>query len=143
MNNRNSFSFPSFLIFVAIAFFANGCVDANYPYGGGYNDPYSGGYSGGYRDNGYGRRHDSDYDRRDRHERRDLERERDRVEEERRHLEEERRRHEAEQQREHQQRREERCPSGYQPSENKCSTEERRRGCSDMRLPGGLGCVRR
>ena len=35
------------------------------------------------------------------------------------------------------------CPSGFQPSEQKCSTEERRRGCKDMRLPGGLGCVRR
>lgn len=40
-------------------------------------------------------------------------------------------------------RREEHCPSGYSPSENKCSSEERKHGCSDMRLPGGLGCVRR
>ena len=39
--------------------------------------------------------------------------------------------------------REERCPSGFNPSERKCTTEERRRGCKDMRLPGGLGCVRR
>lgn len=38
---------------------------------------------------------------------------------------------------------EERCPSGFHPSEQKCSPEERRRGCKDMRLPGGLGCVRR
>jgi hypothetical protein len=37
----------------------------------------------------------------------------------------------------------ERCPSGFYPSEQKCSVEERRRGCKDMRLPGGLGCVRR
>lgn len=36
-----------------------------------------------------------------------------------------------------------RCPSGFQPSEQKCSVEERRRGCKDMRLPSGLGCVRR
>lgn len=35
------------------------------------------------------------------------------------------------------------CPPGFQPSEQKCSPEERRRGCKDMRLPGGLGCVRR
>jgi hypothetical protein len=35
------------------------------------------------------------------------------------------------------------CPSGFSPSEQKCSPEERRRGCKDMRLPGGLGCVRR
>ncbi len=37
----------------------------------------------------------------------------------------------------------ERCPSGFRPSEQKCSVEERRRGCKDMRLPGGLGCVKR
>ena len=37
----------------------------------------------------------------------------------------------------------ERCPAGYQPSEQKCSPQERRRGCKDIRLPNGLGCVRR
>ncbi|MFN4894536.1 MAG: hypothetical protein ACK5GN_09155 [Pseudomonadota bacterium] len=37
----------------------------------------------------------------------------------------------------------EECPAGFRPSEQKCSTEERRMGCKDMRLPGGLGCVRR
>lgn len=37
----------------------------------------------------------------------------------------------------------EQCPPGFRPSEQKCSQEERRRGCKDMRLPGGLGCVRR
>lgn len=37
----------------------------------------------------------------------------------------------------------EHCPSGFSPSERKCSQDERRRGCKDMRLPGGLGCVRR
>lgn len=36
-----------------------------------------------------------------------------------------------------------RCPSGYQPSERKCTAEERKRGCKDMRLSNGLGCVRR
>lgn len=35
------------------------------------------------------------------------------------------------------------CPPGFRPSEQKCSPEERRRGCKDMRLPGGLGCVKR
>lgn len=35
------------------------------------------------------------------------------------------------------------CPSGFRPSEQKCSPEERRRGCKDMRLPNGLGCVKR
>jgi hypothetical protein len=36
-----------------------------------------------------------------------------------------------------------RCPSGFQPSEQKCSPEERRRGCKDIRTPSGLGCVKR
>ena len=35
------------------------------------------------------------------------------------------------------------CPNGFQPSERKCSQDERRHGCKDMRLPGGLGCVKR
>jgi len=37
----------------------------------------------------------------------------------------------------------EQCPSGFQPSEQKCSPKERNHGCKDVRLPGGLGCVRR
>ena len=37
----------------------------------------------------------------------------------------------------------ERCPAGFQPSENKCRPDERRHGCKDIRLPGGLGCVHR
>ncbi len=37
----------------------------------------------------------------------------------------------------------EECPPGFRQSEQKCSPDERRRGCKDMRLPGGLGCVRR
>jgi hypothetical protein len=36
-----------------------------------------------------------------------------------------------------------RCPAGFQPSEQKCSPRERERGCKDVRLPSGLGCVRR
>jgi hypothetical protein len=35
------------------------------------------------------------------------------------------------------------CPAGYQPSQNKCSEGERKKGCKDVRLPGGLGCVSR
>jgi hypothetical protein len=35
------------------------------------------------------------------------------------------------------------CPSGFRPSEQKCSPAERLRGCKDMRLPSGLGCVKR
>lgn len=37
----------------------------------------------------------------------------------------------------------EQCPQGYQQSERKCTNEERRRGCKDMRLKNGIGCVRR
>lgn len=37
----------------------------------------------------------------------------------------------------------EECPPGFRPSEQKCSQAERSRGCKDMRLPGGLGCVKR
>lgn len=35
------------------------------------------------------------------------------------------------------------CPPGFSPSERKCTVEERRKGCRDMRLPNGLGCVDR
>jgi hypothetical protein len=38
---------------------------------------------------------------------------------------------------------EERCPAGFSPSERKCSPDERRRGCKDIRLNSGLGCVSR
>lgn len=124
-----------------------GCANLNdpYPYGGGYNQPppppppvYYGGnpyYGGG----GY---YGNDPYRR---EKRDIQRERDRLEEERRRLERERDRQpppppsytrpsppQAD-----------RCPSGFSPSEVKCSPEERRRGCRDMRMPSGLGCVSR
>ena len=37
----------------------------------------------------------------------------------------------------------ERCPAGFQPSEQRCSPQERARGCKDIRLPNGLGCVSR
>jgi hypothetical protein len=82
------------------------------------------------------------YDR-DRHDdRRHGNRERDELERERVEL--ERQRLELERQRQQQtavQR--EQCPPGFRPSENKCSSEERRRGCKDIRLPNGLGCVKR
>jgi hypothetical protein len=136
---------------VGIALGAVGCTNLNdpYPYGGGYNAPpppppsyYGGnpyyGNGGYYGNNGY---YGNDPYRR---ERKDLQRERERLEEERKRLERERDRQPppppsynrpAPQV--------ERCPSGFSPSEAKCSPEERRRGCRDMRLPGGLGCVSR
>ena len=118
-------------------FTAVGCAELNDPYysGGGWNDPYAN--DPYYRD-------DRDRDR-VRDERRDLERERDRLEAERYRLEREREREAsapvysppppA--------RREDRCPPGFSPSERKCSQQERRNGCRDIRTPGGLGCVSR
>lgn len=99
-------------------------------------------------DSGFGGRDSRDrYD--DYDDRRDIERERRELDRERDRLEYERSRIEAERHREQPRydpapaRVQERCPSGFSPSENKCSQEERRRGCKDMRLPGGLGCVKR
>lgn len=127
-----------FLLTMLCAF--SGCTELNSPYGSNsrYEDPY-------YRRPSYDYDRDSYYDRkRDiKNERRDLERERDRVEAERARLERERARSEAAAVHRPPVRQPERCPSGFSPSENKCSPEERRRGCKDMRLPGGLGCVRR
>jgi hypothetical protein len=34
------------------------------------------------------------------------------------------------------------CPSGFTPREQRCSNSERARGCKDMRLPNGQGCVK-
>lgn len=33
------------------------------------------------------------------------------------------------------------CPSGFHVNERKCTDDERRRGCKDMRSPSGLTCV--
>ena len=126
-----------------------GCIDPNagnypssYPNRYGNGNGYGSGYDSGssYGDPYSRDRRDLDHERRqaDR-ERRDLENERMRVENERRRIEEER----ARQYSPPPPRREESCPSGFSPSENKCSSEDRRRGCRDMRLPGGLGCVSR
>jgi len=133
------------------ALLLSSCADFNSPYSsspprGGYNDPYNNsGYGAPY--GGY--RNDDDYYRdreRIKDEERELNRDRRRVEDERRRLDEERRHNNDNQYRPApppQRQEPDRCPSGFSPSENKCSTEERRRGCKDMRLPGGLGCVRR
>jgi hypothetical protein len=82
-------------------------------------------------------------------------RERERLEEERRRLERERERLERERERQDAYRpppplpqypppaSQDRCPAGFTPSENKCRPEERKRGCKDIRMPSGLGCVKR
>ena len=121
----------------------------------GVNDPYP-----------YDTRHDSYYDdysdrdywrererEKDREERKRLEREREHLEHERRDADEEaaRRRHREEERRREEQREDSRrkppvaesCPRGYTPSEKKCTPEERKRGCKDVRLDSGLGCVKR
>jgi hypothetical protein len=147
----------SLLVAFLIAF-VSGCAGLNDPYdpyygGGGSGGGYGGGYgnrqppppsnSGGYYGNGYnnGYNYGDGYDRR----------ERERLEEERRRLERERERLEQERNRQDVYRppppplrpAPDRCPRGFSPSENKCSTEERRRGCKDIRMPSGLGCVHR
>lgn len=113
-----------------------GCAEFNDPYGSGYGYNNGGSYNGGYSNDDYYR---------NRHERRELDRERNRIEDERERLRDEQ---ERERQRQQQQYRvrppvQDHCPSGYSPSEQKCSQQERRNGCKDMRLPSGLGCVRR
>lgn len=35
-----------------------------------------------------------------------------------------------------------RCPAGFTPREQRCSNAERARGCKDMRLSNGQGCVK-
>lgn len=99
-----------------------------------------------YNDRYYGDRYDEDYRDRARDERRDIEREQQRLEDARDRLDRERERLEDEKEQMHSKAPApvaEHCPSGFSPSEQKCSPEERRRGCKDMRLPGGLGCVHR
>ncbi len=131
------------LSFLILSLTLTACTELNSPYGSSgsygndryrYDDPY-------YRRPNYDYDRDRYYDKKKeiREDRRELERERERLEEERRRVEQERARRDAEKAAS----RRETCPSGFSPSENKCSAEERRRGCKDMRLPGGLGCVRR
>lgn len=122
--------------------------DPYYPsggYGGYGSGPYYGGGPYGYRDDYY-------YNQRERDR---LQAERDRIERERNRL--EREREQQQYQRPYPPPYQpppppppirpapayDRCPAGFSPSENKCSPEERRRGCKDIRLPSGLGCVRR
>ena len=89
----------------------------------------------------YGGRYDYENER----ERERLERERDRLERERERLEREREdliEERKEKPPKKKKPKKDRCPSGWVPSERRCSSSERKRGCQDMRTPGGLGCVR-
>ena len=155
MKNRYLLNSITTVCAFLVAGVATGCTELNGPGGYGYNqpspgygaqpgyyggNPYYGGspyYGGG---SGYAYPPSAPYDRRERER---LERERERLEDERRRLEEERRRQLQQPPPVYRPPREERCPAGFSPSEQKCSREERQRGCRDMRLPGGLGCVSR
>ncbi len=130
---------------LAVAAVFNGCANLNdpYGYGGGYNPPPAPPpppYYGGAPYYGGGSYYGNDPYRR---ERRDLERERERLEEERRRLERERERQPTPPVYTRPAPSADRCPAGFSPSERKCTPEERRRGCRDMRMPSGLGCVDR
>jgi len=99
-----------------------------------YPDHYYHGYPGWYD---RGRNDYSGYDYwRERRE--TLDRERARLAEERQALERERNNNWWSRSRA-----DERCPSGFKPSENKCTPQERKHGCKDIRLSNGLGCVNR
>lgn len=141
---------------LSLVVFLSGCAginDSYDPYYGGYgsNDPYYGNRPppppppyGGY-DNGYNGYNGGYYSGQDRRERERLEDERRRLERERIRLEDERRRQDTYRPPPPPPPRpdQDRCPPGFSPSENKCSREERRRGCQDIRMPSGLGCVKR
>ena len=107
-----------------------GFDDSYYPSNSGYNS---------------GSSYDRDYYRRERQqyrEQRELDRERDELEDEREEFEKEKEQYNRSPP-PPPSRVQEHCPSGFSPSENKCTQAERKKGCKDMRLPGGLGCVRR
>lgn len=145
MSNNVRFAMPVLVAAVFCGVLCSnlmGCTptDGNAPYYGGYGAPppppyYGNGYYG-----------DARYRDLDRRERRRLESERMRLEEERRRLEVERKRKSYPPLRPVPRptvKPVERCPSGYLPSERKCTPKERALGCKDIRLPGGLGCVNR
>lgn len=104
----------------------------------GYNDPYYGnrdpyyGGGSGYRGDRY------DYDRRERDR---IEREREALRDERRRLESERERQREQQHHQQQQHLDDRCPPGFYHSEVRCTPEDRKRGCKDLKAPSGRGCV--
>ena len=128
-------SLLSGVVILSVALCLTSCRGMNYGgnNSGGYYDPY-GGRDRYDRDDYY-----YDRDRRDAYEeRKRLERERERLERERERLEREREKAKRRPKRP----KRERCPAGWHPSEQKCTSKERRKGCQDMRTPGGLGCVR-
>lgn len=126
-----------YAILSLICIVATGCIDASggnpypsYPSGGGYNN-------GGYYGNSYDRDR-YEYERA-REERRKLRDERERIEDERERL-------AAEQRRQEHARTppppKEQCPPGFRVNTGgRCTDKERKNGCRDIRMPGGLTCI--
>jgi hypothetical protein len=146
MRNLKVTQFSFLLTILALCTGCAELMDSNYgsnnPYG--YNQPYPqnyGGYGNGYQapPPGYNS-YDNNYQQQIRNQEAALAEERRRLQREREQLEAQQR-HPAPPP--PQTYRRESCPGGFRPSEQKCSPQERRKGCQDMRLPGGLGCVRR
>ena len=94
------------------------------------------GYRGGDDRRGYDDYRDDDYYRREQ-ERREQERREYELEQERRRNEELRRQIEREKESSY---RREQCPQGFEPGNHRCSDAERRKGCKDMKMPGGTTC---
>lgn len=141
---------PLFSGLIALVALVSGCAGAN-----GYDPYYSGGpsYGGGYNGGGYGYGNRDPYYGGGYNDPYRYRRERERLEEERERLERERERLERERERQRYPVQQpaprpppasyDRCPAGFTPSEDKCSRAERARGCKDIRMPSGLGCVKR
>jgi len=134
MKSKNCFY--SILCIILIA----GCgpmATSNYPTTSNYP-------SGGYGSPTYGSPYNDDYYAR---------RERDRLHDERERLREERRRLEREKENLALQNElhnspqplihKEQCPHGFHETERKCSDSERKRGCKDIKMTGGLRCINR
>ena len=150
--NRVALKSAALLLVLATA----GCAELNDPYYsgsrnggyGGYNDPYGSDdrwrYEQGRRD---AEREAEERRREERHEWRERERDRQRAEDERRRYEELRAQQEAQRQyqqhQQQQQQQQERCPSGFHETSRKCSDDERRHGCKDIKTPSGLRCINR
>ena len=138
--NNITISILSFLILLC----SFGCTELNSGYPSSYGGYSSGGYSGGYRDPYY--RGDDYYAYRERErirrEQRELDEERDRLHRERDYLERQKRKNKSKPPvfSRVPVKKPDRCPSGFFPSEQKCTKKERKRGCKDMRTPGGMGC---
>ena len=163
-------SLKAVLFFALIGTGLGGCAEFMDPnYGSQYPSSGPGYGNSGYGNSGYGNNRNNDpyyhdhgsYDDNRYHDyerdRRRAERERERMEEERERLEQERERQHDEDQRrrfddlrlqqQHQQPAppppREGCPSGFHETDRKCSDDERRHGCKDIKTSSGVRCINR